>query len=228
MLRLLAAAAVAAALPVLAASAATPDKGTVSSSSPTVTWTGTLEHPYATHIVFAEEPTAGMTGQAPCSAPACDTFTLTVADGPADLAFVFASEQTGDISMRVQDPDGAWSYYDGWSDASPAAQKFTIKKAKPGDYTINVVARIFGQSNPTAVDDTADYTATVTRGGAKPAPAPAPVVAPAASATPAPSATPKPAAKKASKRAACRKKAKKIKNKRKRARALKRCAKIKR
>ena len=228
MRRLLTAVAVAATLPVLTASAATPDKGTVSASSPTATWTGTLTRPYLTHILFAEEPAADATGQTPCSAPACDTFTLTVAGGPADLAFVFASEQTGDISMRVQDPDGTWTYYDGWSDTSPAAQKFTIKKAKAGDYTINVVARVFGQNNPTAVDDTADYTATVTLGGAKPAPAPVPAVAPAASATPPPSATPRPAAKKASKRAACRKKAKKIKSKRKRAKALKRCAKLKR
>src|SRR4051812_3648319 len=112
-----------------AASAATPDKGTVSAASPKVTWKGTLEHPYADHLAYNYEPS----GTLPCDAPQCDTFTLDVADS-ADLAIVVQSEQTPDMSLRIQKPDGSWTYYDGWSDsAKPTTVK--IKKAPTGTYT---------------------------------------------------------------------------------------------
>ena len=200
--------------------AATPDKGTVSAASPKVTWTGTLEHPYLLHMAYNYEGTGGASGSLPCEAPQCDTFTLDVAEA-APLTLVLQSEQTPDISLRIQDPSGAWTYYDGWSDgAKPTTVKF--KKAAVGTYVINVVARIFGTGNPTAVDDTADYTGTATL--AVPAPAvaaPAPVAAQApAAAAPAP----KPAARK---KPSCRAKAKKIKKAKKRKAALRRCAKKK-
>jgi hypothetical protein len=208
-------------VPALAA-AATPDKATVSSASPKVTWSGTLEHPYLLHMAYNYEGTAGGAGSLPCEAPQCDTFTLDVAEA-APLTVVLASEQTPDISARVQAPDGTWTYYDGWSDgAKPTTIKF--KKADKGTYVFNVVARIFGTGNPTAVDDTADYTGTATLAVAAP-PAVAPVtVAPA----PAPAAAPAPASKPAAKKKSCRAKAKKIKNAKKRKAALRRCAKKKR
>ena len=153
----------------------------------------------------------------------CDTFTLDVATTGVDLTLELASEQSPDISLRVQDPTGTWTYYDGWSDGAPVT-KVRIKKAPKGSYVINVVARVFGSTNPTAVQDQADYTGVASLMVPPPAAAPAPlpaVVAPApAPVKPAP-------AKKRSAKAACQKKAKKIKNKRKRKAALKRCAKKK-
>ena len=143
-----------------AASAASPETATVSTASPKAAWTGTLEHPYFLHMAFNYEATAGGAGSLPCEAPQCDTFTLEVADS-ADLSIVVASEATPDLSMRIQDPTGTWTYYDGWSDAAkPTTVK--IKKAAKGTYVVNVVARIFGTDNPTAVEDTADYTGTAT------------------------------------------------------------------
>jgi hypothetical protein len=204
------------------APAATPDKGTVSTASPKVTWTGTLEHPYFLHMAYNYEGTAGGSGSLPCEAPQCDTFTLDVAEA-APLSVVLQSEQTNDISARVQTPDGTWTYYDGWSDgAKPTTIKF--KKADKGTYVFNVVARIFGTGNPTAVDDTADYTGTATLAVAPPAVAPVTVAAPAPPAASAPAPASKPAAKKKS----CRAKAKKIKNAKKRKAALRRCAKKRR
>jgi hypothetical protein len=199
-----------------AASAADPEKAAVSASSPKATWSGTLEHPYPFHNAFNYEPTAGTTGSMPCEAPGCDTFTLDVAS-QADLTIVVQSEQTSEMSLRVQNPAGEWTYVDGWSDgAKPTTYK--VKKAATGPYVINVVARVFGSTNPTAVEDTADYTGSATLA----VPAPAPVVAPVALAAPAPApvAAPKPAAKKKS----CKAKARKIKNAKKRKAALKRCA----
>jgi hypothetical protein len=202
------------------ASAATPDKGSVSTATPKVEWTGTLQNPYLFHNVFNYETP----GTVPCQAPGCDTFTLDVAEGGVDLNVEVASDQTEDMSLRIQDPSGTWAYYPGWGDASKPT-KVRIKKAAKGTYVINVVARVFGTSQPTAVTDTADY-----KGAASLAivPVAAPVApAPVAVAAPAPAAASQPAAKKpaASKKAACTKKAKKIKNKRKRKAALKRCAK---
>ena len=202
--------------------AATPETGSVSAESPKVQWTGSLQNPYLLHNLFNYEgTTAGAAGTLPCEAPMCDTFTLDVATGGVDLTLDLTSEQSPDISLRVQDPSGAWTYYDGWSDGAPAT-KVRIKKAAKGTYVINVVARVFGSTNPTAVQDQADYAGIATLMVPPPAAAPAPAVTPPAPA-PAP-AQPAPA-KKPSAKAACQKKAKKIKNKRKRKAALKRCAK---
>ena len=204
-----------------AAGAAEPEAGTVSAASPKVQWTGTLQNPYLLHNLYNYEgATLGAAGTLPCEAPMCDTFTLDVADGGVDLLLELASEQSPDISLRVQDPSGTWTYYDGWSDGAPVT-KVRLKKAPKGTYVINVVARVFGSTNPTAVQDTAEYkgSAALLVPPAAPAPLPAaPVPAAPAPAKPAP-------AKKPSAKAACQRKAKRIKNKRKRKAALKRCAK---
>jgi hypothetical protein len=200
------------------APAADPEKATVSAASPAVAWTGTLEHPYPFHNAFNYEPTAGITGSIPCEPPGCDTFTLDVAD-QADLAIVVQSEQTSELSLRIQAPDGSWTYHDGWSDtAKPTTVK--LKKAAKGTYVVNVVARVFGSTNPTAVADTADYA-----GAATLAVAPAPVVsAPAPAVAPAPAGAPAPPAAKPKAKPSCKAKARKIKNAKKRKAALKRCA----
>lgn len=214
------AAAALAALPA-SAPAAQPEQGSVSADSPKVAWTGTLQNPYLLHNLYNYEgATLGAAGTLPCQAPMCDTFTLDVAGGGVDLTLELASEQSPDISLRVQDPSGTWTYHDGWSDGAPAT-KVRIKKAPKGTYVINVVARVFGSTNPTAVQDTADYTGVASL--AVPPPAPVAVAPVPAAPAPAP-AKPAPAKKKSAK-AACRKKAKRIKNKRKRKAALKRCAK---
>ena len=200
--------------------AADPAKGTVSAASPKVQWKGTLVRPYASHLAFNQEPEKGQT---PCSPPGCDTFTLDVAD-PGDVTILLTSEQTEDLSVRYQKPDGTWTYVAGWGDGQKAT-KVTIKKAVKGTYTLNVVARVFGTGNPTAVTDTADYAGTATLAGPAAPPAAAAVQAPAAA--PAPQQQPqeqsKPAAKKKQSKAACKKKAKKVKNAKKRKAALKRC-----
>ena len=61
----------------LAADAATPDKGSVSKSTPKVDWGGELTSSGIFYNAWAQDPSTD------CSAPACDTFTLTV---PADEA----------------------------------------------------------------------------------------------------------------------------------------------
>ena len=200
--------------------AADPEAGSVSAASPKVEWTGTLQNPYLLHNLYNYEGTTPIgAGTLPCQAPMCDTFTLDVADGGVDLTLELFSEQSPDISLRVQDPSGTWTYYDGWSDAAPVT-KVRIKKAPKGSYVINVVARVFGSTNPTAVQDTADY-----KGVASLAVAPPVVAAPAPLPAPAAAPKPAPAKKKSSARAACQKKAKRIKSKRKRKAAMKRCAK---
>ena len=203
------------------ASAAEPATGTVSAASPKVTWSGTIQGGILFHnTYFYEGTTADSAGTLPCQAPGCDTFTLENAEGGVDLMLELASDQSPDISMRIQDPSGTWTYYDGWSDGSPAT-KVRLKKAPKGTYVINVVIRRLGTTQPTAVDDTSDYKGTASLAFPAPAviPPTLPFVPPAtAPAQPAP-------AKKPSAKAACQKKAKKIKNKRKRKAALKRCAK---
>ena len=199
-----------------AAGAATPENGTVSAESPKVSWTGTIQGGILFHNTYFYEPP----GTLPCSAPGCDTFTLENADGTSDLLLELASDQSPDISLRIQDPSGTWTYHNGWNDSAPVT-KVRLKKAPKGQYVINVVIRRLGTTNPTAVDDTSDYAATAALLVPPPAAAPLPVAAPAPAAPPArPAPAQKPSAK-----AACRKKAKRIKNKRKRKAALKRCAK---
>lgn len=208
------------------ASAAEPEKGSVSASSPKTAWAGTLQNPYVFHNLFNYEPTAEITGQVPCEAPGCDTFTLDVADGGVDLALEVVSDQTEDMSLRIQDPSGAWTYYPGWGDGSKPT-KVKIKKAPKGTYVINVVARVFGSTNPTAVTDTADYKGSAALAVPAPAPAPAPpAAAPTPAPAPSPASQPAPAKKKKSAaRVKCEKKAKRIKNAKKRKAAMKRCAK---
>lgn len=209
------------------ASAADPEGGKLSTASPSVTWSGSLQNPYLLHNLFNYEPTAGTTGTLPCEAPMCDTFTLDVADS-ADLKIEVVSEQTEDMSLRIQSPDGEWQYHAGWGDGTKPT-KVTYKKAKPGTYVINIVARVFGTTQPTAVTDTADY-----KGMASLAVAPAPVAAPvvvtppSTSAPAAKPAAPKPASSSSSakkRKAACLKKARKIKKAKKRKAAVKKCSK---
>ena len=206
-----------------AASAAEPATGTLSAASPKVSWAGTVQGGILFHnTYFYEGTTLAAGGTLPCEAPGCDTFTLENADGTADLNLELASEQSPDISLRIQDPSGTWTSYNGWNHAAPVT-KVRLKKAPKGTYVINVVIRRLGTTNPTAVDDTSDYTGTASLALAPTvATPPVPAVNPPAPA-PAP-ADPAPA-RKPSAKAACQKKAKKIKNKRKRKAALKRCAK---
>src|SRR5688500_16470300 len=100
-------------LPAATAAAADPATGTLSASSPSVAWKGTLVRPYLHHNVFNYEPP----GTTPCEAPACDTFTLDVKDS-ADLTITVQSEDTPDMSMRIQNPAGEWVYVAGWADTA--------------------------------------------------------------------------------------------------------------
>jgi hypothetical protein len=210
------------------AGAAEPEAASVSAASPKVQWSGKVQNGILFHNTFYYEgTTAAVPGALPCQAPGCDTFTLENADGTADLNLELSSEQSPDISLRVQDPSGTWTYYNGWNDTSPVT-KVRLKKAAKGTYVINVVIRRLGTTNPSAVDDTSDYkgvaSLAVAPQAAAPAPAPQPQTAPAPQAGTQPAPAPAPANKPSAK-AACQKKAKKIKNKRKRKAAMKRCAK---
>jgi hypothetical protein len=156
--------------------AATPSEGTVSNSSPTVEWTGTLAEGAATYNAMNNNP------DAPCAPPSCDTFALTVADG-GPLTLTCELGRTGssgdaDCGFRITDPSGATSFTGGTSGpGKPYTLK--IKNAAKGDYTVDVTDSFIGSPG--------GYTAKATLGAAS-TPAPAPPTTP----TPPPSTAPAP------------------------------------
>jgi hypothetical protein len=150
--------------------AATPDKGTVSKASPSITWEGTATG----YGVVPANILVTTAGEKPvCEAPACDTFTLTVAD--KDDLTVTAAQRAHDnfTELHVVRPDGTVDYVQS-ADSEPA--KIKVKGAVPGDYTIEIL------TNESA-EQTGEYDADAKLGTAAPKPA----------ATPAPGATPAPA-----------------------------------
>jgi methionine-rich copper-binding protein CopC len=167
-----------------AAVAATPDKGTVSNSSPSIKWEGTATG----YGVVPTNILVTTAGQDPvCEAPACDTFALTVAD-KADLNVVAAQRAKDNFTeLHVVKPDGETLYVQS-ADSEPARIK--VKGAVPGDYTIEVL------TNESA-EQSGEYDAEASLAVPKPpAPAPAPGApqpAPAPQPGPAPAPAPAPA-----------------------------------
>lgn len=159
------------------AQAADPANGTVSKATPKITWTGET---IGSYLVL--NPMANAPEDTPCEAPACDTFALTVADGPVDLELsneVDDDAATGGI--RVEQPDGTIVYADGDSGTGKPF-KLKIKGAKNGAYSVGMINNF--------IDGPKAY-----KGGASalfPGAAPAPAT-PAPGATPAPSSGPAPA-----------------------------------
>jgi methionine-rich copper-binding protein CopC len=141
----------AAALP---ATAATPESGTVSASSPTVKWEGEA----AGYGVFPTNLLLTTAGQepAPCEAPYCDVFALKVAD-KADLNLIAAQRAANNFTeMHVVKPDGEKLFA---QSGTGDAVRIKIKGAAPGDYTIEVMTN-------ESVDEGGKYDASATLGAA--------------------------------------------------------------
>lgn len=132
-----------AALTAAVATAATPSSGKVSRDAPSVTWEGTLANSAVTFNGFNNDDSI------PCAPPACDTFALEVADGPANLELTVNLQRTGsggesaDAGFRITDPDGKITWVSGPSDPDKAF-KHVIKGAKNGKYTIDTVDSFVG------------------------------------------------------------------------------------
>jgi hypothetical protein len=154
------------------ATASAPSSGKVSTAAPRVEWKGSSTG----YLYYNYQRVARTGGQSPrCDAPACDEFTLDVADS-ADLTISATYETTVFLDFEIVMPDGSHLWVDGSDDKNTTVAK--IKKAKPGTYKIQVT------TNGTAADDgafTAFAQLAVPAAPASPAPA-----APAVPAVPAP------------------------------------------
>lgn len=107
------------------AQATDPSSGKVSKASPKVTWTGSATGFAAWQLYNQQNGT--------CSDPSCDTFTLEVADGPANLALRVKSADSN-MYLEVVKPDGSKELFGGAS----MDVKATIKNAPNGVYTLNI------------------------------------------------------------------------------------------
>lgn len=104
--------------------ASDPESGEVSRATPKVTWSGAITS-FQSWQTYSQ-------GQGQCLPPSCDTFTLTVKDGPAPLNITVESADST-IIVEVVKPDGSKEQFEG---ATKAVGK--IKSAANGEYTINV------------------------------------------------------------------------------------------
>jgi len=133
------------------ARAATPASGTVSATSPTVSWTGDLAAAYPSYAALVLGDAAGANAVTPCAPPSCDSFALHVATGGRDLVVRAASPQTDIVTVRVTAPSGSVTYDSGFAD--PAETTLTIRGAEAGDYRVDVTTNAL---------DTASYAASAT------------------------------------------------------------------
>ncbi len=114
------------------ATAAEPEGGKVSSGSPRVEWKGESNG----YLYYNYQRVSRTGGQQPrCDAPACDAFTLEVADS-ADLTISATYETTNFLDFDIILPDGSSLWVDGSDDSTTTVAR--IKKAKPGKYVIRV------------------------------------------------------------------------------------------
>jgi methionine-rich copper-binding protein CopC len=170
------AAVLATAVPALAAD---PSSGTVSAATPTASWSGDVIGPVWTFASIVQPDDTF------CAPPSCDTYTLTVADGPADLTVAATSEDSSITTLYVKKPDGSGVFADGIDpEASPnPTTTVKVKKAVNGTYTVNVGV-------DTATTGSYGGLASLAVPGAAPAPAnpvtPPSVTPPASSPAPAP------------------------------------------
>jgi hypothetical protein len=129
---LLTAAAVAASV----AHAANPGEGKVSASSPSVSWKGQVVNSGVTNQAWTADKTA------PCEAPSCDSFKLTVEDSANLLIKLkgFAENRAGGdptCGIRITHPSGEQTY-DSNNCGPKTEMKVTIKNAPKGAYVIDV------------------------------------------------------------------------------------------
>jgi hypothetical protein len=124
---------------VATAVAAEPDKGTVSSEAPKVTWKGEVTGSFFALLGLAAASDAGNPQAAPCEL-GCDTFTLTVAT-KADLTIGAdspgeAADGPDSVVLRVKKPDGSTvSTFGDSNKGKPLTVKF--KGAATGEYVID-------------------------------------------------------------------------------------------
>ena len=141
---------------VVPAGATDPSSGKVSKASPKVAWTGAVTG-FAAWQLYNQ-------GQGMCADPSCDTFTLEVADGPANLALRVKSGDSN-IFLEVVKPDGSKELFGG----TTMDVKATLKNAANGTYTLNIAQN---EQTQGAHEGTAELLFPT-------APAPAPAAAPA-------------------------------------------------
>jgi hypothetical protein len=155
--------------------AADPENGKVTPGTK-VAWTGEVTAPYAVWLQWFQND-----GEGECSDPACDSFALEVAGGPANvtLRMKATSPDPAQEAIRVVRPDGSTAYFN----ISPAdgETKLVLKNAANGKYSVDVA---------TGSKTQATYEASAEMAGAAPAPQPSSTPAP----SPAPAPAPQPAA----------------------------------
>jgi hypothetical protein len=114
------------------AQAAEPEKGEVSSTTPTIEWTGEA---MGTAVQYAHY-FAGSQLVDDCAAPLCDSFTLTVGEDGKRL--VISAEDNGYTEMQIRDAAGNEVFYSTGEDA--AATVFSKSNPKKGTvYTVEVL-----------------------------------------------------------------------------------------
>ncbi|HEX2087717.1 MAG TPA: hypothetical protein VHF89_18675 [Solirubrobacteraceae bacterium] len=116
------------------ASAAEPSSGQVTTSSPSVTWTGTIDEPFgAYHVATWFFGYMGPT----CEQPHCDVFELTVGPGGESLNIKMSGDGTPDVGFEVEDPDGETDYVD-FDDPEERPERERSYPAKPGEWIIRL------------------------------------------------------------------------------------------
>lgn len=116
--------------------AATPSSGTISPSAKKTTATGTITDPFGSYdlVMFFNGGTT-VRGNDTCTAPACETFTLTVASGGKELRIIADAPASANVSMDITDPSGA-HYSHNTADYFP--NRTFLGFADPGTWKINV------------------------------------------------------------------------------------------
>lgn len=131
-----------------AALAATPENGTVSSASPRAEWTGES----GGYGITAANILVNAAGERMiCEAPACDTYTLDVAEAGHTLTISVTSEQSSITQVEVEKPDGTWVMEYG-TEAEGEEPNFTtmmkFSKAPKGTWIVRTQSNNAGPDDP--------------------------------------------------------------------------------
>jgi hypothetical protein len=122
------------------------DTKTVSADAKKATFAGTISDPaFGLYdlVMFFNDGTE-VRGQSACVEPACETHTLTVGPGGAELE-LHAVSDANNLSLEIIDPDGARTSV---NEVEPTAEHTLDFSATPGDWTI----RVYGGADSDAFD----------------------------------------------------------------------------
>lgn len=173
---LLLAAASAVAIPLSSiALAAEPESGTISPAAPSVKWSGELTAPYFVWLQWFRN-----NGEGECTSPACDSFALEVAGGPANVTLKMeaSSPDSGSFeSIRVVKPDGSIAYFNN-TETADAETKLLLKNAVNGKYSVDISTGAKGPATYEASAEMAGGAAPTGGGGATQPPPPSTTPAP--------------------------------------------------